>query len=100
MALFRTDDVRAFALTLDRVSSIEVLSTGGDVDTKRVKVNIGPSGNSFFITGFSTGRPFLADVYGPHPDNCDVEMVEITERKAARSAGPPIASMMERCMSR
>jgi hypothetical protein len=83
MALFRTEDICAYALTLDHVSSVEVTSAGGDVDTKRVKVNVGPSGNSFFITGFSTGTPYLGDVHGPDPDNCDVEMVEITDGKSS-----------------
>ncbi|MEX3984310.1 hypothetical protein AB4Y45_35725 [Paraburkholderia sp. EG287A] len=83
MALFRTEDVVAFARSLEHVSNVEVLCAGGDVDTKCVKVHVGPSGNCFFIAGFSTGEPCLVDVFGPDPDNCDVEMVEIKDGKSS-----------------
>jgi hypothetical protein len=83
MALFRTEDLRAYALTLPNVSTVDVLPAGGDVDTKQVEVKVGTTGNHFFVTGFSTGEPCLADMHGADPDNCDVEMVEITDGKSS-----------------
>jgi hypothetical protein len=84
MAIFRTDELVTFAQTLPKVGRVRVRDSGGDVDTKSVAISVQSTGNSFSVCGFSTGNACLSEVFGFSPDNCEVEMVEVTDGKDSR----------------
>ncbi|MBK3780021.1 hypothetical protein G3A43_07110 [Paraburkholderia aspalathi] len=71
-------------MTLPNVQDVTVHDAGGDVDTKNVHVTVKGTGTIFRICGFSTERACLAERFGANPDNCDVEMVEISDGTDSR----------------
>lgn len=84
MAIFNAEALAAYARTLSHVSRVRVLDAGGDVDTRRVWVKVATTGNAIHICGFSTGNECLSERFGQNPDNCEVEMVEVTDGKDSR----------------